>query len=79
MALREAGERIQRARVRAHLTQEAAAARANIDYKRWQALETGRANPTLRTLVRVAAALEIGLWELLGQALMDDSPQHRRK
>jgi DNA-binding XRE family transcriptional regulator len=77
--LREAGERIRRARVRAKLTQETAASRANIDYKRWQALETGRANPTLRTLVRVATALEIDVWELLGPSLMDDAAASRRK
>jgi transcriptional regulator with XRE-family HTH domain len=63
--LREAGEQIRRARVFAKLTQEDAADRARIDYKRWQALEKGRANPTLRTLIRVAEALEVDFWALM--------------
>ena len=63
--LREAGEQIRRARVVAKLTQEEAADRARIDYKRWQALEKGRANPTLRTLIRVAEALETDFWILM--------------
>jgi hypothetical protein len=39
--------------------------RARIDYKRWQALEKGRANPTLRTLIRIAEALETDFWALM--------------
>lgn len=65
--------------MRAKLTQEAAASRADIDYKRWQALEIGQVNATLRTLARVAAALEIDVWELLGQSLMDGAVVSRRK
>lgn len=49
-----------------------AADRARIDYKRWQALEEGRANPTLRTLVRVAEALETDFWVLMR------TPERRR-
>jgi transcriptional regulator with XRE-family HTH domain len=60
--LREAGEQIRRARVLAKLTEEDTADRARIDYKRWQALGKGRANPTLRTLTRVAEALETDFW-----------------
>jgi transcriptional regulator with XRE-family HTH domain len=63
--MREAGEHIRRIRVQAKLTQEDAADRARIDYKRWQALEKGRANPTLRTLVRIAEALEVDFWDLM--------------
>ncbi|MBI4700813.1 MAG: helix-turn-helix transcriptional regulator [Deltaproteobacteria bacterium] len=47
------------------MTQEAAAAAAGIDYKRWQRIEQGAVNPTVRTLVRVAAALGTNLWALL--------------
>lgn len=66
--LREAGDQIRRAREGAKLTQEEAADRARIDYKRWQALEKGRANPTLRTLIRVAEALEVDFWSLMRAA-----------
>jgi len=48
------------------MTQEEAAAHAGIDYKRWQRLEAGDVNATVRTLVRVAAALEISFWGLVG-------------
>jgi transcriptional regulator with XRE-family HTH domain len=63
--LKDAGTQIRRVRLAAKLTQEDAADRARIDYKRWQALEEGRANPTLRTLVRVAEALETDFWVLM--------------
>jgi transcriptional regulator with XRE-family HTH domain len=70
--LRETGDQIRRARVLAKITQEDAAERARIDYKRWQALEEGRANPTLRTLIRVAEALETDFWGLMR------APERRR-
>ncbi len=63
--LLEAGEQIRRARILKKITQEDAAERARIDYKRWQALEEGRANPTLKTLMRVAEALETDFWALM--------------
>jgi transcriptional regulator with XRE-family HTH domain len=47
------------------LTQEEAADRAGIDYKRWQRLESGTVNATLRTLLRVADALGTNVWEML--------------
>jgi transcriptional regulator with XRE-family HTH domain len=59
------GLRIRAARSNAGLTQEAAASRAGIDYKRYQRLETGRVNATVRTLHRVAIALETDFWSLL--------------
>ncbi len=62
---REVGRRVRRAREAAKLTQEAAAHRAGIDYKRWQRIEQGTVNLTLRTLVRVAAALDMDFWALL--------------
>jgi transcriptional regulator with XRE-family HTH domain len=48
------------------LTQEAAAARAGIDLKHWQRIERGSVNITMRTMVRVAAALGWGFWDLRG-------------
>jgi len=47
------------------LTQEEAADRAGIDYKRWQRLESGSVNATLRTLLRVADALDTSVWVML--------------
>lgn len=49
----------------ADLSQESAAARAGIDYKRWQRLEQGVVNPTARTLLRVADAVDTTFWDLL--------------
>jgi len=63
---RELGRCVRRARLAAGLTQEAAAARAGIDYKRWQRLEEGTVNATVRTLVRVSSALGVTFWGLLG-------------
>jgi transcriptional regulator with XRE-family HTH domain len=63
--MEEVGNRIQRARVAAGLTQEEAAARAGIDHKRWQKLEQGQVNATIRTLVCVAEAMETTFWDLL--------------
>ena len=47
------------------MTQEEAAAAAGMDYKRWQRLEEGVVNPTVRTLARVAKALGTDFWMLL--------------
>ena len=67
-ALRDIGAQVRRARLEAKLTQEEAAARANIDYKRWQRLEYGEVNPTATTLLRVADAVEVDVWRLLTPA-----------
>lgn len=63
--LREAGRRIASTRAGLGLTQEEAADRAGIDYKRWQRLEHGSVNATLRTLLRVADALGTNVWDML--------------
>ncbi len=60
------GRRIRAARRAADLTQEDAAAAAGIDAKRWQRLEAGQVNPTVRTLVRVAEAVGTDFWALVG-------------
>jgi transcriptional regulator with XRE-family HTH domain len=62
---KEIGRRVRRARIAAGITQEAAAATAGIDHKRWQRLEQGTVNPTARTLVRVAMAVGLTFWGLL--------------
>jgi len=63
--LQDIGRQIRDARVAAELTQEEAAATAGIDYKRWQRLEAGEVNLTVRTLIRVAAAVGADYWRLL--------------
>jgi transcriptional regulator with XRE-family HTH domain len=63
--LRELGRRIRAARLAVALTQEEAAHRAGIDYKRWQRLESGAINATVGTLARVAKALRTTFWGLL--------------
>jgi transcriptional regulator with XRE-family HTH domain len=63
--LREIGARVRAARLAAGLSQEEAAHRAGIDYKRWQRLETGSVNATVRTLIRAARAVRKDLWQLL--------------
>lgn len=63
--MRQIGARIRDERKAAGLSQEEAAGRASIGYKRWQEIEQGRANPTVRTLVRIAAALGKELWDLM--------------
>ncbi len=66
--LKQLGERVRDARLKSGLTQETAAAQADIDYKRWQRIEQGRVNATLRTLLRVAEVLNVETWRLLAPA-----------
>ena len=66
MVLKEVSQRIRDARVQAGLTQEKAAAEAGIGYKRYQRIEGGGVNLTLRTLHRVAKALGTDLSALVG-------------
>jgi transcriptional regulator with XRE-family HTH domain len=63
---RELGAKIRRARTLAGLTQEAVAAASGIDYKRYQRLEQGTVNATVGTLARVAGAIGVDMWQMLG-------------
>jgi transcriptional regulator with XRE-family HTH domain len=63
--LRAIGRRIAEARAAAGLTQEDAAHASGIPYKRWQRLEQGGVNPTVRTLAVVAQALDLDFWTLV--------------
>lgn len=47
------------------MTQEETAASARIDYKRYQRLEGGTVNATIRTLSRVAQAFRTDVWTML--------------
>ncbi len=62
--LREIGRNIRAARLATGLTQEEAAARAKIDYKRWQMIERGAANVTVKTLARMAGATGVTVWRV---------------
>lgn len=64
---RQLGRRIRDARVSAGLTQEDAAHAARIDAKRWQRLEAGSVNATVRTLARVADAVGTDFWTLVAK------------
>lgn len=63
--LRALGRRIAEARVAAELTQEGAARASGIPYKRWQRIEQGAVNPTVRTLAVMAHALGMEFWDLV--------------
>ena len=64
--LLEIGRRVQMARKAAGITQEEAAARSGIDYKRFQRVEAGTVNVTVRTMVRISAGLGVTFWQLVG-------------
>ncbi len=64
-AAKELATRLRVARAASGLSQEALAHRTGIPYRRYQALEAGTLNPTLRTLVRVADALRVDVWDLV--------------
>jgi transcriptional regulator with XRE-family HTH domain len=64
-ALGQIGARIRAERRASGLSQEEAAGLAQVGYKHWQEIEGGRANPTVRTLVRIAEALGVDLCAIL--------------
>jgi transcriptional regulator with XRE-family HTH domain len=71
------GDRLTKARDVTGKTQEQAASDAGIDYKRWQRLEGGAVNATIRTLTRAAEAVGISFWELCAGDVV--SPPARRR
>lgn len=62
---KEIGRRLKAARLVAGPTQEKVAAAASVDSKRYQRLENGGVNPTIRTLLRLATAMKTDFWSLL--------------
>lgn len=77
--LRTLGRRIAEARVAADLTQEAAARTSGIPYKRWQRIEQGAVNPTVRTLAVIAHAIGVDFWELVRPPESNDAAQRARR
>jgi len=64
---RQVGDRIAAARKAAGMTQAEAAHESGIALRRWQRIEQGAVNPTVRTLAVAATALDTDFWELLSQ------------
>jgi transcriptional regulator with XRE-family HTH domain len=58
------GQRVRKLRLDARLTQETLAASAKLDAKHVQALESGVGNPTLATLLALAAGLGVPVADL---------------
>ena len=63
-ALKRLAKRVRELRAQRGITQEEAAARAQLDPKHIQDVEHGRTNPTVATLVGVARALGVSMSEL---------------
>lgn len=59
------GSRFQAERLHQNLTQEAVFLAAGIDRATLQAIEAGRANPTMATLLKVAHVLDVSLGDLV--------------
>ena len=64
-SLHQLGDKVRSLRQAGGLTQEQAASAAHIDPKHWQAIEAGRVNITIATLLAVARALNVKLVDLL--------------
>ncbi len=61
----EVCKRIKSYRIAKNLTQVELSASIGIDDSSLRRIESGRTSPTLKTLYRIANALEIGVYELL--------------
>ncbi len=59
------GKNIKTQRKKIGLTQEEAAYRSKLGYKRWQCIEAGKANTTVSTLNRIASVLKVDIQKLL--------------
>jgi transcriptional regulator with XRE-family HTH domain len=64
--VRKLAGQIRTARIEAGLTQEEAAERGGIPYKRFQSIEHGAANVTVKTLARISAAVGLTISQLTG-------------
>jgi transcriptional regulator with XRE-family HTH domain len=60
------GQRIREVREHRNLTQEKVFLSVPMNRAHYQDIEAGRANPTLRTLLRIARVLGVPLAELVG-------------
>ncbi len=76
-SLQGLARRIRALRERRGLTQEDFAARCDISVSFVSLLERGERNPSYDTLLQVAAALELPLWELFRLEDAEDAGAHR--
>ena len=60
------GQRIRAARLHQNLTQEQVFLAVPMNRRHYQQIEAGQANPTLRALLRIAAAIGVPLRDLVG-------------
>lgn len=61
LKLQKIAARIKELRKSSDLTQEQLAEKANIDYKFFQKIETGKRNITVNTLIRISSSLDVTL------------------
>ncbi|MEK7214476.1 MAG: helix-turn-helix transcriptional regulator [Chloroflexota bacterium] len=73
VVLQRIARRVREMRTRQHLTQEAVAAGARLAVRHLQKVEAGEVNITVRSLVRIASALDVDVSELLRP---DDADGH---
>ena len=72
---KQVGAAILRTRFRLWLSQSALAERANLSRTYMTKLETGKGNPSIKTLAALAKALGVNITELLGQAQQTEAPR----
>lgn len=58
------GKRIKQLRIKQGLTQEKLAESAKIDYSYLNLIESGKRNPSIKVVVKIARALRVSLSEL---------------
>lgn len=61
------GERIKQARKKAGLTQQELANALGVKYQMIGQYENGKRNPKLQTILKIAQALEVGLFDLISE------------
>lgn len=69
------GATLKERRLRRQLTQEQLAEASGLSYKFVGELERGQGNPTLETLARLAAALDVTMADLVGESDRHPRPQ----
>lgn len=77
--LAEIGRRVRAARERAGLSQQKAATATGSDFRYLQRLETGRINPTVATLAKIAAGLGVDFFDLICVGGADEPARSRAR
>lgn len=65
MVVQQVGQRIRALRTVRHLSMNALAEAAGLQYRFYADVERGKRNPTVRTLAKIAAGLKVPLTELV--------------